>query len=190
MLLTGITQSHSASQQWGWGQSPALLITAWLCWATAAFHHTFERTTRTDLQLSEPRFSSNWDPPASHLMVNAYSVARPCSVCAQILPVSNAIGRLSLIGSNLTFPAFPPLPHTATVTGCTVRMLRWLRTRRERLSHLAHCFLEAAGSSRASAQHVTAIPRPLLNTEAVPQPILCGIPASLAVSGKEQGGLE
>lgn len=55
--------------------------------------HTSKGQARTDLQLSELRFSSNWDPPAPHLMVNAYGVACACSFCAQMLPVSTAIQR-------------------------------------------------------------------------------------------------
>lgn len=58
------------------------------------------------------------------------------------------------------FPVFPLLSHTATVTGCMVQMLWWLRTRQERLSHLAHRFREGAGSSRASAQNVQQSPSP------------------------------
>lgn len=55
--------------------------------------HTSKGRARTPLQLSEPGFSSNWDPPAPHLMVNAYGVARACSFCAQMLPVPIAIWR-------------------------------------------------------------------------------------------------
>lgn len=66
----------------------------------------------------------------------------------------------SLISTNLMFPAFPPLPNTATVTGCIVWMLWWLGPRHKKLSHLAHCFHEGVGISRASTQHVQQSPGP------------------------------
>lgn len=103
MLLTGNMWSRSVSQQWGWGQSPALLITAGHC--SFPSHVWKDKPEQISSWVSRDLVATG-NPPASQLMVNAYSVARPWSFCAQMLPVSNAIGRLSLIGSNLMFPAF------------------------------------------------------------------------------------
>lgn len=91
MLLTRYRQSHSASQQPGGGQNPALSL-------LGTGHSSFPSRAskgrgRTALHLSEPRFSSNRDPPAPHLMVNAYGAAHACSFCAQMLPISTAIRR-------------------------------------------------------------------------------------------------
>lgn len=63
-------------------------------------HHSFPSHTsrgwgKAVLQLSELRFSINWDPPASCLMINSCGIACACSFCAQTLPISTPIQRNS-----------------------------------------------------------------------------------------------
>lgn len=150
MVLTRGVWTYSASQKQGQGQSLTLSTAAWLCWSpsTMASHWT--------LQKEEPKQFSSWASqhlagtgipllPTSWLMhtvqhVCAHSVYKSCP--SQLLS-----HRVSLISSNTVFPAFPPLPHRATVAECTVPLLGWLHTRQERLGHLARCSQEGEGAA-------------------------------------------